>query len=187
MWQIPLVLRTMEQKDLYPTLDMIVDSMVNADDTKASRKDQIRNHLLEDYNYILNHNINYLQNDNNDEVLEQTKFYVVENNEEIIACVGLQKMTYVGTEEVVDRVRYELRHLFISPKYQGEGIGKKLVKQIIQDAQELNLDILYLQSANETSTGFYEHIGFNVVKKPWFDGECPVMKYALNNTNDQLE
>jgi len=57
---------------------------------------------------------------------------------------------------------YELAKMAVNPNYQGKGIGYLLGKAIIEKAQELEADSLYLESNTilEPAIRLYEKLGF---------------------------
>lgn len=57
---------------------------------------------------------------------------------------------------------YELRHLFILPKYQGRGIGTHVIRQCIQDT-EGNLQA-YIFTGDLSTYFLFESLGFETVE-----------------------
>jgi ribosomal protein S18 acetylase RimI-like enzyme len=58
--------------------------------------------------------------------------------------------------------------MYVLPKYQNRGIGKKLMEHLEKEAKKLNLikfRLLAIWSNNQEVVGFYEKFGFKVVKK----------------------
>ena len=78
-------------------------------------------------------------------------FYVVEENNKIIACAAL----LIYTNELG-----EVRSLAVDPAYFKLGIGNKLVKQLEQDAENIGLIKLM---ALTYEVGFFEKQGYHVV------------------------
>ena len=61
-----------------------------------------------------------------------------------------------------------LEMLFIDNKYQGAGIGKKLITYAIDNLQVTKVDV---NEQNVQAVGFYEYMGFNIYKRSNLDGE----------------
>lgn len=71
--------------------------------------------------------------------------------------------------------------LFINAKARGKGYGRKLLNYGIQ---ELNIDELAVNEQNPQAVGFYEHLGFKVVKRSETDDQgnpYPILKMKLFN------
>ncbi|MGS0743794.1 GNAT family N-acetyltransferase [Glaciimonas sp. GG7] len=58
-----------------------------------------------------------------------------------------------------------LEHLYIHPDYQGRGIGAIVIKNIIGQADALNLPIKVSALKESRSNGFYQYHGFVVVSQ----------------------
>ena len=89
------------------------------------------------------------------------RLYLATVDGEMAGCIALKKMN--------DGKSCELKRLYVKPKFRGNHIAEKMVKQIISDAKELGykymfLDTLpYLQSAIHIykKVGFYEIEAYN--------------------------
>lgn len=80
-------------------------------------------------------------------------FYVVKNENKIIAC-GALKVYWKDLAEVYS--------LAVSQDFRGKGFGKKLLKYLLKDAKELGiLNVFALSYEHE----FFKSQGFNVVNK----------------------
>ena len=62
----------------------------------------------------------------------------------------------------------ELEMLFVSPDERGKGLGKVLLQNGID---EYGVRILTVNEQNPQATGFYEHMGFETVRRSDIDGQ----------------
>ncbi|MEE6129539.1 GNAT family N-acetyltransferase [Chryseobacterium arthrosphaerae] len=69
--------------------------------------------------------------------------------------------------------------LFVDNGYRGTGIGKKLATYAISDLQVTKVDV---NEQNAQAVGFYNYIGFKILRKSELDGEgkeYPVLHMQL--------
>ncbi|AYZ13081.1 GNAT family N-acetyltransferase [Chryseobacterium arthrosphaerae] len=69
--------------------------------------------------------------------------------------------------------------LFVDNDYRGTGIGKKLATYAISDLQVTKVDV---NEQNAQAVGFYNYIGFKILRKSELDGEgkeYPVLHMQL--------
>lgn len=69
--------------------------------------------------------------------------------------------------------------LFVDNDYRGSGIGKKLATYAISDLQVTKVDV---NEQNAQAVGFYNYIGFKILRKSELDGEgkeYPVLHMQL--------
>lgn len=76
----------------------------------------------------------------------------------------------------------ELCELYVDPFFQGEGIGKALIRDFEENARKDRCGSIWLWALeqNETAIRFYEHLGFSASKTKQELPECPgffVVKY----------
>jgi len=91
------------------------------------------------------------------------------DEDEIAANIRSYKMIYnndipvgVGALHIFSPFLGEIRSLAVDKKYQGKGIGKKLVKSLLEEAKELGLkEVLVLTYKKE----FFEKLGFKEIEK----------------------
>jgi len=91
------------------------------------------------------------------------------DEEEIAANIRSYKMIYyndipigVGALHIFSPFLGEIRSLAVDKKYQKKGIGKKLVKSLLEEAKELGLkEVLVLTYEKE----FFEKLGFKEIEK----------------------
>ena len=93
---------------------------------------------------------------------------VVDNDGQVISCGALVKL---------DDDLIEVRSLAVRPDYQGHGLGRQIVHQLIEDAQALGNPTIFTLTK---SVGFFEKMGFvvtethNFPSKVWQDCiHCP--------------
>jgi GNAT superfamily N-acetyltransferase len=61
-------------------------------------------------------------------------FLVVVEDGEDVGCGGVKRLASPVTEPV--EVRYEIKHLWIQPRMQGRGLGRKLLEELEQRAHD---------------------------------------------------
>lgn len=85
-------------------------------------------------------------------------FYVVKKNNQIIGTIGLTK----HTEKTL-----RLRRMYVSKKYRGKGIGKRLLIKAINFSKKNNYKKIVLGTyrKNKDAIRFYENFGFKRYKK----------------------
>ena len=79
-----------------------------------------------------------------------------------LKCIRKNKKI-VGFIGVADQ---NLEMLFIHPDYRGKGIGKTLLDYSIDKLKVTKVDV---NEQNEQAVGFYEHYGFEVVRRSELD------------------
>lgn len=82
-----------------------------------------------------------------------THFYVVEDNDTIIGCGAIGP--YWGSE-----TESSLFNIFVSPEYQGNGIGRKIIKTLEQDEYFLRAKRVEVP-ASITAVNFYRKFGYD--------------------------
>ncbi|MEW9678418.1 N-acetyltransferase family protein [Pseudomonas sp. TE50-2] len=83
----------------------------------------------------------------------------------VVACVGGRMVGYCFG----DRETGEITVLALLPEYEGQGIGKSLLKQITEELRLAGFERLFLACASDPkvrSYGFYRHLGWT------WTGEC---------------
>ena len=104
-----------------------------------------------------------------DDVCESIRSWVVvENDGEVVACGALM---ILGPELA------EVRSLAVKPEYQGHGLGRRIVLQLLEDAKALGVPTVFTLTK---AVGFFEKLGFQVTnterfpRKVWRDCvHCP--------------
>ena len=111
-------------------------------------------------------------------------FIVAEGSNGIEGAVGLEKYESVAL----------LRSAVVSPEYRGTGVGRRLVEQALESAQEDGIDELYLLTT--TAENYFPRFGFEATTRAAvpdelkasveFRGACPdtavVMKRRLGSS-----
>lgn len=81
------------------------------------------------------------------------QFFVVTKNEKIVGCCAL----YVTWDQLA-----EVKALAVAPDHQGQGLGKWLLKTIIQEAKKLDVGTLFTLTIREE---LFKKFGFKRAKK----------------------
>lgn len=110
-----------------------------------------------------------------------SSFVVAEDGGEITGAAGLERFASVGL----------LRSAVVSPAHRGSGIGRRLVEQVLEHAEEAGIEELYLLTT--TAENYFPRFGFTRTARSAvpdamrasaeFQGACPdtavVMKRRL--------
>ncbi|RJQ22843.1 MAG: N-acetyltransferase [Nitrospiraceae bacterium] len=108
-----------------------------------------------------------------DEMLPRSLNEIYENIRDFFKCLDDGKIVGVAALHILWEDLAEIRSVAVSTAYQGKGIGKKLVKKCIVEAQALGLEKVF---ALTYQPGFFRELGFHDVdknalpQKIW--GEC---------------
>jgi len=96
----------------------------------------------------------FCKSDNNS---EKKIIYIAENNNHILGYIALSYNTQ----------QYEIKNLYVLPKLQNNGIGKKLLKKVISNVDGR----LWLScwEKNASAIGFYKAMGFIEVGDSYFE------------------
>ena len=84
-----------------------------------------------------------------------------------------------------DPTNNRLRQLIIHPKFQGKGIGSKLVENVQKEALSFQNKCLKVYAWKE-SVPFYLKKGFNVVDQPYLSKGIVCQKMEINLINSKL-
>ena len=86
------------------------------------------------------------------------EFFIVENGQQL--CVG-----YFATHKQSDL--FKLDKIYVSPKLKGQGIGKWMYKQILQQAESSDIHqiVLNVNRRNQPAIAFYENLGFTILRE----------------------
>jgi amino-acid N-acetyltransferase len=100
-----------------------------------------------------------------------SSFVVAENDGEIAGAIGLEKFGSVAL----------LRSAVVSPKHRGSGVGRKLVEQVLKQAEKDGIEELFLLTT--TAEKYFPRFGFTrttrsavplaVKTSAEFQGACP--------------
>jgi ribosomal-protein-alanine N-acetyltransferase len=92
---------------------------------------------------------------------EKHKYLVAKDENKVVG--------YIGIEKILDEKH--IINLAVHPDYQGKGIGKRLLQQVLNDEEVFFLEV---RTSNETARKIYERLGFKVInirKGYYADGE----------------
>jgi putative acetyltransferase len=95
--------------------------------------------------------------------------YLVYVDDSPIGCAGLYKLN--------DKI-CEIKRVFVSPHYQGKGIGRMIMETAISDGKKLGYDKLYLDSLHrlEAAKQLYLKLGFQEIL-PYNENPHPDVYY----------
>ncbi|MFC4077350.1 GNAT family N-acetyltransferase [Salinithrix halophila] len=104
----------------------------------------------------------------------QRQFYVATENNRI-----------VGYGEMVEREpgKYELTRIYILPEFQGRGIGKRLLNQLMETADPLQCMFAWVEKENISGRSFYQSMDFHAeeeVEDNFFGTVTKLLKYVRN-------
>ena len=91
--------------------------------------------------------------------------FKVSNNHYLVAKEEEAVLGYVECEIVADECR--ITRLAVDPLYRGKGIGKRLVRAVLDSAEEWNINnfLLEVRASNIISQNLYKGLGFKEVGK----------------------
>ena len=84
--------------------------------------------------------------------LDAVELKCIKVNEKIVGFLGVAEQ--------------KLEMLFIHPEYRGKKVGKTLLEYSID---KLNVDKVDVNEQNEQAVGFYNHLGFKIIKRSELD------------------
>jgi putative acetyltransferase len=93
-------------------------------------------------------------------------FRVIENeNGEIVGCGGLYP---------VDDKSVELRKMYFRPEIRGQGLGRRLLDDLVAEARRRNYARIELETAShlETAIALYQRAGFVETEGPKHSNRC---------------
>jgi GNAT superfamily N-acetyltransferase len=107
------------------------------------------------------------------EFIQENDTYVALKDEKVIGFYSI----------AIDGQKASLEHLWVLPKYMGQGIGAKLFKHSLSRCQELGVYTLEIES-DPNAHGFYERMGAKQVGQSAseVDGQpriLPILEIAL--------
>ena len=104
--------------------------------------------------------------------------YLFENIRDFVVVEGQttateRRIVACGSLHVLWKDVAEIRSLSIDPEYQGQGLGSKIVHQLIEDARQIGISKVCTFTMAE---GFFEKLGFSLKEKEELPskvfGEC---------------
>ncbi len=98
-----------------------------------------------------------------------------------IAIVDDKRAGYVGSWLTIPNA--EILNLFVSSEYRGLGIGKKLMKEVMDICNEQNIEFLTLEVNvnNKYAVKMYEDLGFTIsrIRKKYYDNKEDALLMVL--------
>jgi len=99
-----------------------------------------------------------------------------------IAMDDNKRVAYIGSWLTIPNA--EVLNLFVIEEYRGNGIGKKLVNEVINVCNEENIKMLTLEVriSNKYAITLYEKIGFKVgsIRKKYYDNREDALLMVLD-------
>lgn len=95
-------------------------------------------------------------------MLPRSRNMIYENIREFVLAEEEGKIVGVGGLHIMWHDLAEIRALAIAPDYQKQGIGKKIVEQLICEARELKCTDVFVLTYQP---GFFQHLDFTIVEK----------------------
>jgi amino-acid N-acetyltransferase len=108
-----------------------------------------------------------------DEMLPRSLNEIFENIRDFFICLDDGKIVGVAALHILWEDLAEIRSVAVANNYQGKGLGKKLVKRCLREAQALGVEKVFALTYHP---GFFKELGFHDVdknslpQKIW--GEC---------------
>jgi GNAT superfamily N-acetyltransferase len=78
-----------------------------------------------------------------------------------------------------------LRGMAVDPAWQGRGIGRKLMRALVDAARSHGVGVLWA-NGRDTALGFYEGAGFRVVGDGFVDGEMHLGHHVVIAALDEI-
>ena len=88
-----------------------------------------------------------------------------ENYHHIMAVID-ETIAGVARLEFPDEGLAQLRYMAVDIKFQGKGIGRKIVEHMEQHSKDNNAHEIFL-NARENAVGFYERLGYKITEKSY--------------------
>lgn len=119
--------------------------------------------------HLINSGINLTRSDHKERVLHNFEFakIIVFKKEKI----GLLKL-------LKSKKNYEIEQFQIKKKYQGKGIGKRIIEEIISKAESKELPIKLSVLKRNKAQELYKRLGFKIIRE---DKESYFMIKSCNN------
>lgn len=86
------------------------------------------------------------------------RLYLALMDESVAGCVALRKL---------DEERCEMKRLYVRPEFQGQGIGRMLTEQVLEDARSIGYQKILLDTFPflTHAVTMYRHMGFEEIPK----------------------
>ncbi len=115
------------------------------------------------------------------QMLPRKEDSVRQNVHEFIVAETMSKVIACGALHAWDKESAEVRSLAVAEEYAGQGLGKQIVNQLVEDGVARAFDYAF---ALTLQVRFFEKLGFHVVKKSvlpqkvW--GDCIICPFLYN-------
>lgn len=96
-----------------------------------------------------------------------------------ITLKALLAYSHLDNSEIFDEKTYIISPVFVSKEHQGKGIATRLIKMGLEDMREKGFKV-GLETQNPENVGFYEKLGFRVVKEEYYKLEKIKNFYMLS-------
>ena len=85
---------------------------------------------------------------------------------------------------LVENAQYEIKNIAVSPAYQGQGLGKRMLMHLTQHVKEAGGEEIFLGTGNSSLSqlAFYQKMGFRitgVVPNYFRDYEPPIYENGI--------
>lgn len=120
-------------------------------------KDVFSNSQNVDYEYLYEMNEKYyrshLVNDTH------TAIFAINEENEIVGCGGICYHDEMPSPDNVNGKCGYLMNIYVLPKYRHNGIGKKIVEFLVEEAKKIGIEKIYLESS-QNAKNMYLELGF---------------------------
>lgn len=96
--------------------------------------------------------------ENWDELVEQSEEQ--EQNVAIVAAFDEKDIVGIAIARKIDDETAEIKRLYVLPRYQGQGIGRRLLTDILIAFSEVQTISLLVETQNSPAISFYEKFNF---------------------------
>ncbi|KQC10794.1 MAG: hypothetical protein APR62_11190 [Smithella sp. SDB] len=90
----------------------------------------------------------------------------------VVAWTGLLRLARTLAKDPPEKNYYYLQFIGVIPGNQGKGVGKALIKPVLDICDRENCGA-FLKCSKETNIPFYRNFGFTVTKKTFFGKDSP--------------
>jgi len=108
---------------------------------------------------------------------EKSWHFVAIENDEVIGCVVLNPLDKEGSKA-------QLMQMAVESSYQGKGIGKLLVIELLKFCVAKNIREVICHS-RDTAVKFYLHLGFEIYGEPF--KEVGILHYFMRKRLEEVE
>jgi putative acetyltransferase len=114
-----------------------------------------------------------------DELANLSGKFAPPNGRLIMAITSEQAIGCAALRPIDERV-CELKRMFVLPQYRGQGVGKALAKDLIEDARTIGYERMRLDTGNFLTAAIqlYESLGFRRIE-PYNDVPEDIRKIAI--------